>query len=1291
MIDVSHLSIFEVGKDLRKRVAAKENGADDGGSVCSESDSLGSYNIDDTEDIHDHKCEVHVGDIAVFVPTQFVQGDFSHLTFGTITEIPDDSDGDIWVDGSVLLDQKHQYAFIYKYNKPSKELSDVSKKMMCTANMTFVPDKLQAGSYTTDGVRFSAILSNRKTELNARVEADGLFQPQATSIESTRTVGEEDSLLTTAMRLIMSQVRGNQELLSRLKKIRQPSSASFQAPLLDGHDDNISCDFNESLSCSGAIDETKDDSDVHDGVIEFLNEEGVESVNATTNSTRNSDDEKAVVETSMKEDSRHEMEKCLSLALKDMVTEWKGSIMFNVVEVRNNFEPSDVRDRSNEKMVDICTYLNTSKSTIKRLYFPPHQYKPPPEGRQPKGWDGWESLKKALERAAWDGKCPIMCDGQSGKNPRSRAFRCSVSGKLRKSQATKGDSFRESSLINDRGNSRIDGKSGPRRRNVPMRTVRCPFQFVVRWDLVGFYVDLSRKQGNANHSGHIRPTADGMDTGFPARLLSEEERESMRQVSNATSNKGCARNYALQSLGRYISGVSLGNLFRDDSSGDDDPIGRDISRMIMNFERDKRVHYMTLSNVPGDVVRSTEELRGLLSTDVGETTEALTISREKRCDNTKHMRCNKSSEDLVELDRLVMDERSTRQLKKTDTVFIAVAWMFVPLFRFFCLCPEVIWVDVTSHSNNKGFHLFTVSCRVTSLKKQVVIMWIWIPNQRRFSFRWVFQHVFPNMVPKKFRDRVRLIMADGDLQQRNEILRSTKNVFVNAVFGSCGYHIVGLGFMRNGPSASRVASPFQDRWRNVYKRVQAWCYSWMKPGYCEDEDEFRVSKHLLIRFVMSGPVLEAAGGKKDIQEQLLSWLQNHVFVYSDDFLWYLRKKRRCYNTHHSSPHEGTNHGMKSHSAAVKATMGLTEASRTLLVQAEMKTAELNNLCWQEYHKPKKDMWSNYAHSNETTSASEGLLRSENSRARFYEPVRVGMNEFETHYVGDAYGEYPVSSEMGGQETNDSMHEIPSVVPRFRRVRRLKLVNGRMYCSCSKFECVGHHCVHMFAVAEWIHGIVGRKFEGFRVQQLAMRHRSVYLQFGYREETKGELWNSLESLADNEIDGPELGVEVPSVEMMPIVERCPDDDAVDRLKNYDTKEVKADMDENGSFEGMKSEVNVRGRRSGMRHLDMMFSESVNDADLPTALSVGSKARETLKQPLEEVCGMADQFGEDALKYLCSGINDIRVGMMRRWGDKPGDIGGSGTRLMTTVKHTGKARVKVTTSMYRNEHGKRKRSS
>ena len=102
---------------------------------------------------------------------------------------------------------------------------------------------------------------------------------------------------------------------------------------------------------------------------------------------------------------------------------------------------------------------------------------------------------------------------------------------------------------------------------------------------------------------------------------------------------------------------------------------------------------------------------------------------------------------MADLASKVAEERVERNLSVNENLFITVAWVVKPAFRLFMLCPEVIWIDVTSHSNNKGFHLLTLSSK-TSIGKQVVFMWIFIPNQQSFSFRWVFQEAIPTLIPK---------------------------------------------------------------------------------------------------------------------------------------------------------------------------------------------------------------------------------------------------------------------------------------------------------------------------------------------------------------------------------------------------------------------------------------------------------------------------------------------------------------------------------------------------------------
>ena len=68
-------------------------------------------------------------------------------------------------------------------------------------------------------------------------------------------------------------------------------------------------------------------------------------------------------------------------------------------------------------------------------------------------------------------------------------------------------------------------------------------------------------------------------------------------------------------------------------------------------------------------------------------------------------------------------------------------------------------------------------------------MWLWIPNEQRLSFRWVFQHAIPILFPRHACLHVRMVTKDGDPQQRNELMTVIAKVFPNAIESGCGWHI----------------------------------------------------------------------------------------------------------------------------------------------------------------------------------------------------------------------------------------------------------------------------------------------------------------------------------------------------------------------------------------------------------------------------------------------------------------------------------------------------------------------
>ena len=124
------------------------------------------------------------------------------------------------------------------------------------------------------------------------------------------------------------------------------------------------------------------------------------------------------------------------------------------------------------------------------------------------------------------------------------------------------------------------------------------------------------------------------------------------------------------------------------------------------------------------------------------------------------------SKQLLTVSQEVLRAHKNLKIRKEDDVFVSIGWTFVGTLRLFKVCPHVITLDITAHTNRRKYHLLTFSTK-TSIDKQVAFLRLWLPNQRRLSFRWVFQHAVPKLIPLCHRVRVELILKDGDMQQQN--------------------------------------------------------------------------------------------------------------------------------------------------------------------------------------------------------------------------------------------------------------------------------------------------------------------------------------------------------------------------------------------------------------------------------------------------------------------------------------------------------------------------------------------
>ncbi len=127
-------------------------------------------------------------------------------------------------------------------------------------------------------------------------------------------------------------------------------------------------------------------------------------------------------------------------------------------------------------------------------------------------------------------------------------------------------------------------------------------------------------------------------------------------------------------------------------------------------------------------------------------------------------------------------------------------------------------------------------------------------------------------------------------------------------------------------------------WRNIYVRKQSWM--WL------ENTGFLVYK-------------------------VIKFLRGHG-TWETLYLHYLCNNVLHLDVSHLSAHEGTNHGLKSHSCAIKPVMNLDTSANTLNIQSSIKVKECEEIISRDATRTHK-RWSDLPTSRHTTSFGEGIF------------------------------------------------------------------------------------------------------------------------------------------------------------------------------------------------------------------------------------------------------------------------------------------------------------------------------
>jgi hypothetical protein len=676
----------------------------------------------------------------------------------------------------------------------------------------------------------------------------------------------------------------------------------------------------------------------------------------------------------------------------------------------------------------------------------------------------------------------LKCNGHACANAKnSRVFRCSCSflyqprGKHAKTESDHlppvkdTTNLRVDSLHNNRKNTRGSlGKKMSRRTDTLLRLQkaddRCPFRLTVEMDQDGFFIRADK--GCPHHKFH-QQLDPKTQMSFPTRLLSLEVTKLLGNIGTSNTSPGVARAIHQTRTGDVLTTAQMAFVINRAIANDyakpgsSDQPSSSVDKMIACVTRKKGKYCMLSqhSRASSHVSELKTAARNPLTED-GDSeeedidadgngdTNTIGIINETTADRLDgsvdyvHQSVQKMTRrELKEANEYAVGNRTSMCLVEDQILMIAFAFVMPEELRMFDTFPQVMHIDCTADTNNEQRPLLTVSGRDSS-NKMFTVLRAFLPNERAWVFRWLFQNVFPILFGQRLLSNLRVIISQMDA--------AIIAFFPQAIRRRCIWHIVDRGFdhrvsKTKGGDKAICDAVFTD----LRGTLRTWMFTWAQPGYCYTELELAVSKNLMIKYLQSQPVLAVLGDR--VAQQIMHLLRNHVEPHQDLFAFCKHKNYLNFDTNSNCAHEGTNKGLKYATASVLPTHTLHKSTKILTDNAKMKSVDKQMLGSRKSRGTKT--WGKSPAANFVTDVGESLLSQQ-----------VAMS------LPELYGWFQpqVNVWLLGLI---SPKECNGVIPRFRRIWIVTLhpLTGCLSCSCQYFTRVGLPCRHVLFVCRMVLG------------------------------------------------------------------------------------------------------------------------------------------------------------------------------------------------------------------------------
>jgi MULE transposase domain len=436
-----------------------------------------------------------------------------------------------------------------------------------------------------------------------------------------------------------------------------------------------------------------------------------------------------------------------------------------------------------------------------RIFLSPVEY---PISDNPFESTSFHKLKQELKVAAKENSFTLSMNGGAAHHELSKKFICNQGTRHRPkaNSSVTCPEYRAISIKNQRKNSRGDnGKTLPRRRQTCRPSAACEtckvcFSIGVDKDKGAFYIFGGR--GQSMHTNH--PLLSSREMPVSIRDLTPEQAQIISDVDNAFTNLGVAGNIIFQKYGLALPRSRIRCITGFEHGGDDEgnfvlspkDKSKGDSHQLIQFLCEKKYDHVIMYHRLTQSDENSERKSELVNyydyqSAQQESAEELSFG---------------TTSEQQEIHQFALEQRRALRCHPDDLVMIGIAWVTPHERRLFRMFPVVLKTDCTASTNNENRPFFAAS-GCNSDHGVFVAVRAFLPNERCWTFHWLFQKVFIQLLGTAMQ-RCNMIITDGDSQEIRTLDSSleddsTQMYYRNVHRQHCCWHLISHTWQRYLP------------------------------------------------------------------------------------------------------------------------------------------------------------------------------------------------------------------------------------------------------------------------------------------------------------------------------------------------------------------------------------------------------------------------------------------------------------------------------------------------------------